>query len=441
MANLLSQAEEFARRGDWSNLAQCLEPLMATEPVREMELAPSDQDKVLPLAMLVLQAGDFQDCWEVAKLFPHFGRAAVPPLVQLLREEDAELESRWFAARILGELGEPTAIHALVDLLQTSDDDDLSKIAAEALANLGTSAITALASLLPQPETRLSVVQALAQIQHSDIIVPLLTVVDDAQPTIRTLAIEALSSFHDPRIPPILVAALRDPAATVRRSAIAGLAVRSDLAVELDLAQLLADRLWDVNLGVCQQAATALGRLGTEAAVNVLFRALTAVNSPLILQLEIIRALAWAATDAALDKLQALFTAAPPSESPERLYQEIVTVLGRWSTVAHQPLVAQILVDFLHSTHPLLESTSLKAMIALALGQLRQPTALEPLIHLLATEDAGLRLHVIAALKQLPPQPTQQRLTELYASQTTSEALRQGLAIALQEWQVELPHY
>lgn len=439
MANWLSQAEELAHQGDWSNLAQCLQQLMGTDS--GMELTHSDRDQVLLLAMLVLQSGDFQAGWEVAKVFPSFGQLAVPPLVELLREEDAELEARWFAARILGELGEPTAIYALVDFLQTSDDDDLSAIAAEALVNLGTSAIAALTSLLPQPETRLSVVQALAQIRHSDIIAPLLTVVDDAQPTIRALAIDALSSFHEPQIPPVLVAALRDPVATVRRAAIAGLAVRSDLATELDLENLLADRLWDLNLGICQQAATALGRLGTDAAVSALFQALNGANAPLSLQLEIVRALTWVGTDAALAKLQVVLTTPPSSELPERLYQEIVTGLGRWSTDNHQPLVAQILIDFLNSNHPVLESIQMQSAIALALGQLRQLIALEPLTQLLATEDAGVRLHVIAALKQLDAPNIQQHLAAAYASQTISDKLRQGLAIALQEWQVELPHY
>lgn len=439
MANLLSQAEEFAQQGDWSNLAQCLQQFISTES--EREFTHDEQDKVLPLAMQVLQSGDFQECWEVAKLFSRFGQAAVPLLIELLRQEEAELESRWFAARILGELAEPTAIHALVDLLQTADDDDLSGIAAEALANLGTSAIAALASLLPQPESRLSVAQALAQIRHPDIIPPLLTVVDDAQPTIRALAIEALSSFHDPQIPPVLVAALQDSVATVRRAAIAGLAVRSDLAVDLNLEALLADRLWDLHLGVCQQAAAALGRLGTDAAVNALFRALNGTNAPLALQLEIIRALAWAGTDTALERLQATLTTPPPCESPERLYQEIFTVLGRWAKAESQLLVAQMLVDFLNSDHLVLESAQIKIAIALALGQLKQLIGLEPLVQLLAIEDAGVRLHVIAALRQLAPQTTQQRLAELYTSQTTSEQLRQGLKIALQEWQVELPHY
>ncbi|MGI0488089.1 HEAT repeat domain-containing protein [Pantanalinema rosaneae CENA516] len=439
MANWFSRAEEFAYQGDWSNLSQCLQQRLGTDS--KTELTPDDRDTILPLAIQVLQSGDFQDCWEVAKVFPGLGRMAVPALVELLRDEDAELEVRWFAARILGELGEPTAIHALVDLLQTTDDEDLSRIAAEALANLGTSAIAALASLLPQPEARLSVVQALAQIRHSDIIPPLLTVVDDAQPTIRALAIEALSSFHDPQIPPVLVAALSDPVAMVRRAAISGLAVRSELANELNLEHLLADRLWDLNLGVCQQAATALGRLGTDAAVKALFRALQGANVPIALQVEMVRALAWAGTDAALETLQVLLTTPLPSESPERLYQEIVTMLGRWSMVDRQPLVAQTLVEFLNSNHPTIELMPIKAAIALALGQLQQPIAVEPLIQLLAIDDAGVRLHVIAALKQLTAHNVQRRLTEMYGSPTTADALRQGLAIALQEWQVELPHY
>jgi HEAT repeat protein len=51
----------------------------------------------------------------------------------------------------------------------------------------------------------------------------LLQVVDDANPQVRTYAIEALGSFHDPRIPPLLLNALQDTHATVRKEALAAL--------------------------------------------------------------------------------------------------------------------------------------------------------------------------------------------------------------------------
>ncbi|NJP08137.1 MAG: HEAT repeat domain-containing protein [Leptolyngbyaceae cyanobacterium RU_5_1] len=73
------------------------------------------------------------------------------------------------------------------------------------------------------------------------------------------------------------------------------------------------------------------------------------------------------------------------------------------------------------------------------MGQLQQSAALEPLIQLLADEDAGVRLHAIAALKTLDPHAAYQRLQVLQSRPDLPEALRQGVAIALTEWQIEWP--
>jgi len=50
------------------------------------------------------------------------------------------------------------------------------------------------------------------------------------------------------------------------------------------------------------------------------------------------------------------------------------------------------------------QSPSVKQAIALSLGQLGDMQAIDPLIQLLADADAGVKLHVITALKQLAPQ-------------------------------------
>jgi len=57
----------------------------------------------------------------------------------------------------------------------------------------------------------------------------------------------------------------------------------------------------------------------------------------------------------------------------------------------------------LKSSQPATQSPSVKQAIALSLGQLGDMQAIDPLIQLLADADAGVKLHVITALKQLAP--------------------------------------
>jgi HEAT repeat protein len=153
-------------------------------------------------------------------------------------------------------------------------------MAATALSSLGDSAIEALASLLSEPDSRLLATTALSQIRRPEIITPLLGVVDDPQVAVRSMAIEALSSFHDSRIPPVLLKALKDHAAVVRKEAVIGLGLRSDLREELDLLNQLKPLLYDFNPDVCQQAAIALGRMGTDEAADALFKVLQSPATP-----------------------------------------------------------------------------------------------------------------------------------------------------------------
>lgn len=433
-SDFLQKARDAEQQQNWPLLNYCLEQLLSLE--QEPSTVLKHAQAVLFLALQVLQFGDFQTRWDVARLFPAFGQQATAPLINLLQNEEVETEARWFAARILGQLNDPHALRALVALLQDSEDEDLALMATDAVANLGETAIATLAELLTEAETRPLAVQALAQIRRVETIEPLLTVVEDSQPGVRTLAIEALSSFHDPRIPPVLVRALADPSALVRRSAIAGLAVRSELAEELDLVTRLSDLLADVSLEVCQQAAIALGRIGGDAAATRLFRTLESPYLPQPLQLELVRALSWIGSETALDYLeQALWLDSLGStEGAQAAYQEIVTVLGRWFNPDLKLQATQILVQLLQSDHPALVQPSIRQAIALSLGQLEQPQALMPLIQLLADEEASVRLHAISGLKTLDPAAAYQQLQVLATHESVSGQLRQGVAIALQEW-------
>jgi HEAT repeat protein len=431
MSNLLEQAQTAIQQENWSQLSQLLQQrlLEADEP-----LNAADSEQVMSLALLVLEAGDFQERWDIAKIFPAFGDKAIQPLIDLLQDDEVELESRWFAARILSEFDSPATLQSLIEILKSAEDEDLSTMAAEALANLGPSAIDALVNSLANADTRLLAVQSLAKIRHSDTIPALLTVVDDPQALIRATAIDALGSFHDSRVPPVLLQGLTDSAAIVRKAAIASLGVRSDLALELDLVKRFYDRLWDLNLEVCQQAAIALGRIGTDEAVEGLFQVLKSPHTPLVLRLEAVRALGWAETDAALKCLQQAFLELPQLETSSLIYTEIAATLGRWAEPERMSHVAEILIGWLNSTHPAITHSSVKQAIALSLGHLKQSQAIEPLTQLLADEDTGVRLHAIAALKALNSEASLQHLKTLATQENLSQAMKQGVTIALQEW-------
>jgi HEAT repeat protein len=174
-----------------------------------------------------------------------------------------------------------------------------------------------------------------------------------------------------------------------------------------------------------------LGRLGTPAAAAALWQVLQSSTTPVALQLEAIQALSWMQHSEALDYLrQAL------ELGSEQVYQAVLTALSRVEQPELKPQAAQILLAALSSPEIASHHPITKQAIALGLGQLGEMIALEPLIQLLATPDIGVQLHAIAALKQLAPELAYQRLQTLSADPQASAELKQGVAIALQEWQV-----
>jgi HEAT repeat protein len=441
--NLLDQAHAARSSANWSLLIQCLQQLILEEkdsrPSQETApLTEAERSQVLDLALEVLAAGDFHERWDIAKVFPKLGQSAyaggvdevIASLIEILIDEDADEELRWYAARILGEFKHPSAIAALVELLKTSDSEELRAMAAAALGQIGSSAIAAVTELLAEEDTRLLAVRLLSHIRRSETIAPLLSVVQDPQQALRAAAIEALSSFHDPRIPPVLIIALDDLASSVRREAVIGLSFRPDLQEELDLVNRLMPRLYDFNLDVCAAAAIALGRLGTDAAAAALFEVRQSPNTPVSLQIEIVRALGWIGTATSLEYLRYCLNQLESSA----VSQEIVTVLGQVEQPDLKAKAVEILIDMLKSDHPATGHQSVKQAIALSLGQLGATQAIDELIQLLADADAGIRLHAIAAMKKLAPDAAYRQLEQMATNEALAPDLKQGVAIALQEW-------
>ena len=429
MCNILEQARVAADRQNWPLLVECLQQVTANGN------QPSEQhilEQAVSLAIQALEWGDFQDRWEIAKVLPNLGNGAIAPLIAVLEDEDADTEPRWFAARILGKFECPEVMQALVKLVKNSDEE-LSQIAAETLGNFGPRAIESLANLLLQEESRQFATAALAQIRRTEIIAPLLTVVGDSQIGVRVAAIEALSSFHDSRIPPVLIGALKDPATAVRKEAVRALGVRAYLDAELDLVNLLKPLLWDIRLEVCQSAAIALGRLKTDAAAYSLFELLRSPTTPVELQIETVRALSWSETAVALEYLQQTLIA-EVNNTNSLVCQEIVTVLGRVEKPELKVKAAEIAIDLLASNHPVVEFAEVKQSLALGLGKLGDMRALDVLISMLGDADNSVRLHSLSALKQLGGGEVRQQLESLVKQESLELGLREGIAIALQEW-------
>lgn len=394
MNHLLTKISETIEQENWTVVNQYLQQLLLIRSEQQGTLTASEQQLFLETAVLVLIKGDFAERWEIAKILPKLGKVAIAPLIKILEDETADSEARWFAARLLGEFDQPEVIFSLVNLLETTENEDLVAIAGQSLANLGKSAINALARLLERPDSTLVATRALAQIRRLEVIEPLLTVVQNPDVAVRAIAIEALGSFHQPRIIPILITALEDLGAPVRKEAAIALGFRADVAEKWDLLTHLQPLLYDFNLEVCQQAAIAISKLNSEQAEWRLFKVLSSPHTPIPLQLTLIQALARQSSCSSLQYLhQAL------SQVGEEGVLEIIRTLGRVETASLRAEAAKILLEFYNSGHSSLEKIQIKQALAHTWGQLQHKDTVPILEQLAQDQDRGVRLHASAALK------------------------------------------
>jgi HEAT repeat protein len=382
MSNLVP-AQAAAAVQDWS---------LVNTYLAQMAIAtasPTEQSQMLDLALQVLAAEDFQDGWEVIKILPALGEMAIEPLLAMLQDDNLEPETQWLVGKVLGQFRSATVAAGLAKCLQPQPDSELAEIAINALTQMGEVAIDQLTALLAID--KLTAVIALAQIRHSQTIAPLLTVVDDPEPHIRYLAIEALSSFHDSQIPPVLLQKLTDPAAAVRQAAVTGLGLRSDLPSVSQLVLQLQPLLWDQHQGVAQATAIALGRWGNAAAAQALFTGYQQAHCLAPLQRQIVRSLGWIDRPVALQHLQTILSTAPLEVLPE-----VIRSLGQ----SRRRRAVQILSDYLRIL-PAHYPALIKQEIAWSLGNFPKTAAVEEIIKLLADPSEQVRWHAIYCLQQL----------------------------------------
>jgi HEAT repeat protein len=83
------QIQAACQSEDWGALGCYLQQWLrgGESPLDWHQRSPTEPDVLLDLAMQVLYWGDFQARWEIAKLIPLFGQAAIAPLLAMLQDE------------------------------------------------------------------------------------------------------------------------------------------------------------------------------------------------------------------------------------------------------------------------------------------------------------------------------------------------------------------
>ena len=379
-------------------------------------------------ALDALKMGDFQSRWDIAKQLEDCGEMIVSPLLNLLKVSDADPELQWFIAKILASLRHPDAILALGQLLEHSKDEDVRLIAAQGLAEMGTDAIAQLSGALKDPTLQMTALRALTQMHRPEVVSLLLEMSQTGSAEARSLAFEALDQFIDPRISPVLLQGLTDGNPEVRQAAIASLAVRTQDNSTIDLVERLIPALNDADFGVVTQAAKALGRLGTDRGAIALTQKCSEPNLDPTLQQTLIQALGWIGSAAALEGLMETWQKlAVQTPLPELLMQEILSSAASFSEAADW------LLELVRS--PILQqSPKLRARAMLSLGRIGSPALLPLLVERLEDPDYIVRLHVLAALKQIDAALAYTAIQQRMADDDITPQLAEGLAIALREW-------
>jgi HEAT repeat protein len=231
----LDSMEEDRRRHAIASLAQMDHPAIAEvfaeaarHPIQQvrigaaLQLAARRDARAIPGLLEGLRTRSFEG-WMLGKLGEKIGEAAVPALIEAIREEDPYVRERVYWT--LGIIGGPKAIAVLIEHVSDPDADNRSHTAF-ALAG-HPAAIPALLKLMHDPESRVrsEAVTALTKCAaktggYGQVFPALLEALDDEYDQVAIAACEGLEQVGDPRaIPHLLKAILTNPSEQARRFA------------------------------------------------------------------------------------------------------------------------------------------------------------------------------------------------------------------------------
>ncbi len=422
---------------DWASVVRSAEAILREE---RLLLTEAQQDSVIEALVLALEWGDFQVRWDVANVLPKLGDRAIEPLLEWLQEEDLDADVQWFGIRMLGRWAGDAGLTRLLEVLK-SGAPDLQAMALSVLIQQGNAILDRIPPLLATGETRLLAVKILSGIRNRDTLSLLLTVVTDENPDIRTVALEALSSFQDERLGLVFIQALSDPVTSVRQTAAMAIGFCQTLSA-FDRTVHLVPLLWDIQISVSCAAASSLGRINHEDSISALQKALFHQPLPTLLGLELARSLFHIGNtlgyEDAIVGLGAYVMTSVTTEtnisiqnkSNSDVISEIFRLLGRVET----PIAKHIA---LYTVLKCLEQQNLnpidRTLAITALGQLRDPRSIDPLIQQLIHPAPSLRLHILHALQLIDPLIAFDRLKSQSAL-PLPDALQNGIHFALTEW-------
>jgi HEAT repeat protein len=136
-----------------------------------------------------LTCGDVARCQKARKALVAIGKPAVAPLIKTLTGQKEQV--RWEAAKVLGQIADPSATAALLETLEDKDFD-IRWLAAEGLIAIGKEALAPLLKALIERSDSAwfrngahHVLHALARKGFYDKVRPVLIALEDPEPSIE----------------------------------------------------------------------------------------------------------------------------------------------------------------------------------------------------------------------------------------------------------------
>ena len=358
--------------------------------LRKEELINLDQ------ALETLAVGNFEEKWAISKVLVKYGDIVIAPLKEVILNQQAELEHRYFSLRILSQLKNPEIILVATELLMTTEEEELITLATQTLAVQGKESIAFLSKLLENENYRLLACKALAQIPSQQVIEPLLSVIEDKNIEVKKIALSTLSNFNSPKIIPIMINALQDYNSDIRKEALIGLGLKLKTSQEISLIAIISPLLNDINLSVAQQAAMALSRCPHPLAVSALENVLVSNIAPQPLKETVVKVLGWIAT---IESINCLDKCISISESS--IVIEIIKVLGRVSKPELKSEIIAILHKFYQSQSSHLTQSDVLQALCYSWTQLQAIEAIPTLKKIQLSDDQQLSFHAQSAIKTL----------------------------------------
>ncbi len=248
-----------------------------------------NKDTSLSLGAFVIIAKKNPGNPEIAK--------AVTILIGVLKESrDVER-----AVETLGEIGDPRAIPALINVLSSEYRSAQNK-AVDALVKIGNPAIPALTKALKDRRWRVrrNALSALGYIRSAEAVLGLIGALKSNDPYLRKHALRILGEERDARLVPVFVGVLLDKNEHARQKAAEILGEIGDAGAVPALIEALKDDIWAVRLA----AVNALRRIEDAKAVPWVIRILKDKNWQV--RLAAVRALRWMKSNKAVSAVPTL---------------------------------------------------------------------------------------------------------------------------------------